>query len=113
MVLLDFFSDFLDVGWVFFFELLDDGLQLIDLGLKLLDVIFFVDGFLYSDFVVLGWAWEEFVVLDDFGGELGFEVLLGLFEGRDLLVETGDLLFRCMKLFESSFSVNFFLINFI
>ena len=93
--------------------LLNDGFKLNNLGLKLMNVIFLVDGLWDFDFIMLWWSWEEFVVLYDFGGEFGFEMLLGLFEGGDLLVEVGDLLFWEGELFESFFVVNFVLIDFL
>ena len=87
--------------------MLNDGFKLNNLGLKLMNVIFLVDGLWDFDFIMLWWSWEEFVVLYDFGGEFGFEMLLGLFEGGDLLVEVGDLVFWEGEVFESFFVVNF------
>lgn len=83
--LLDLFSDFLEVGRIFLFELFDDGFEFVDFCLKRLNVLFFVDGFLDFDFEVFWRPREKLVVLDDFSCELAFEVLLGLAEGSELL----------------------------
>ena len=109
----DILSDFLNVGLIIFFDLLNDGLKFFVFIFELLNVVFFVDGFLDSDFVVFWRLWEEVVVLDDFGSELGLEMLLGLFERGNLLVEVGDLLLWEGELVKGLFGVEFLFINFL
>lgn len=85
MGFLDLFPDFFNVGGIVLFELFDDGFEFGDFCLKGLNILFFVDGFLDFDFEVFRRPGEKLVVLDDFGCELAFEVLLGLAEGGELL----------------------------
>ncbi len=85
MGLLDLFPDFFNVGRIVLFELFYNGFKFGDFCLKGLNVLFFVDGFLDFDFKVFWRPGEKLVVLDNFGCELAFEVLLGLAEGSELL----------------------------
>jgi hypothetical protein len=109
----DILPDFFNVGLIIFLKLLNNSLKLLVFPFKLLNVVFFVDGFFDSDLVMFSGFWEKFVVLDDFGSDLGLEMLLGLYEGRNLLIQTIDFLLWEGKLFEDLFGVKFLVINFL
>ena len=53
LAFLDFLPDFFNVRGILFFKLINDGLKLIDLIFKRLNVVFLVDCFLYFYFVLL------------------------------------------------------------